>query len=70
MQRVGRPAYNPRGPLVTLSMYMQWNIFLYLRLPLASGIYFCNFVLALSNGMQAKAERLPARKLAMNQERF
>lgn len=70
MQYVGRPAYSPNGPFVFVSRYMQWNIFLYSKLPLASGFYFCSFVFALSKGRDAVAAQLPARKLARNQARL
>ena len=66
MQYVGKPAYNPYGPFVVVSRYIQWNIFLYIRLPFASGFCFYSLVFALSNGREAVAAQLPARKLAKN----
>lgn len=56
--------------MVVVSKYIQWNMFLYIKLPLASGVYFCSFVFALSKGNDANAEKLPAKKLARNHARF
>jgi hypothetical protein len=63
--KVGNPTQSPAAPSCATVFLIASKIFLYGSLPSASGTYFCNFVLALSNGRLIAEATPPAKKLAM-----